>query len=165
MENPDFSGAWSTTVLHRVSVINRVDEALVPTLGSGWGDNISINQTPNQLEVERVVFAPREFQQLVHYRFAMDGSKSENGILMGRSGKPIVSTTTWQDNRLVISSSYPFQDSRTGKWLSSKVTQTLWLQPPSRTPWEPSLIVETTREGLLGSLSSTNRTVYTKGYR
>ncbi|MGB3149069.1 MAG: sulfatase-like hydrolase/transferase [Maribacter sp.] len=164
-KNPDFSGTWSTTVLHRVSVINRVDEPLTPTLGSGWGDRISIQHTPNKLEVERVVFIPRDFQQLVSYRFALDGSTSDNTVLTGRQGKPITSTTKWEENRLVISSTYPFKDIRTGKWLESKMTQTLWLEPPTKTPWEPSLIVETTREGLLGGLTSTNRTVYTKGYR
>jgi arylsulfatase len=165
MENPDFSGTWSTTVLHRVSVINRKDESLVPTLGSGWGNQISVQHTPNQLKVERVVFNPREIQQLVRYRFALDGSKFENNIQMGRTLKPILSTSNWVQNRLVITSSYPFQDSRTGKWLSSKVTQTLWLEPASKTPWESTLIVETTREGLMGGSSSTNRTVYTRGYR
>jgi arylsulfatase len=165
MENPDFSGTWSTAVLHRVSVINRIDKPLVPTLGSGWGDKISITHTPDQLEVERVVFIPREIQQLVRYRFALDDSESENNIQMGRTGKPIVSTSRWKDNRLIISSSYPFQDSKTGQWLSSKVIQTLWLDPASGTPWEATLVVETTREGVLGGLTSTNRTVYTKGYR
>lgn len=165
IENPDFSGTWSTTVLHRVSVINRKDEPKVPTLGSGWGNQISIKHSSNQLEVERVIFAPREIQQLVRYRYAMDGSKSENNVLMGRTGKPIISTSTWKENRLIIRSLYPFQDSKTGQWLSSKVNQILWLEPANRTPWESTLIVETTREGLLGGLSSTNRTVYTKGYR
>ncbi len=165
MENPDFSGSWSTTVLHRVSVINRVDEPVEPSLGSGWGNQISIQHTPGQLQVERVVFIPREIQQLVKYRFALDGSKTDNTIQMGRTLKPIVSSTIWKDNRLVITSTYPFQDSKTGKWLSSKLTQTLWLEPPMGTPWEPTLIVETTREGLLNGQSSTNRTVYTKGYR
>lgn len=165
MANPDFSGTWSTTVLHRVSVINRKEEPLMPTLGSGWGDKISIQHTPTKLDVERVVFIPREIQQLVSYHFALDGSSSENPIQMGRTGKPIVSTSTWEGARLVITSQYPFQDSKSGKWLTSKVTQTLWLQPPSRTPWEPTLIVETSREGLFGGLTTTNRTVYTKGYR
>ena len=165
IEKPDFSGTWSTAILHRVSVINRVDKPLVPTLGSGWGNNISIKHTANQLEIERVVFTPREIQQLVRYRFATDGLKSENAILMGRTGKPIISTTAWKENRLIITSSYPFQDSKNGKWLNSKVTQTLWLEPATRTPWEATLVVETTREGLFNGLTSTNRTVYTKGYR
>jgi len=165
LKKPNFSGTWSTTVLHRVSVINRKDEPPLPTLGSGWGDNISINHTQEQLEVERVVFIPREIQQLVRYNFALDGSASENDIFMGRTGKPIVSNTRWEGDRLIITSSYPFQDSKTGKWLESKVTQTLWLKPPTGTPWEPTLIVETTRKGLFTGSTSTNRTLYTKGYR
>lgn len=165
IENPDFSGTWSTAVLHRVSVINRTDEPVIPTLGSGWGDKISIKHTPDELDVERVVFIPRDFQQLVRYRFALNNSVSKNNVLTGREQKPITSTTRWEENRLVITSTYPFKDTKTGKWLTSKMTQTLWLEPPTITPWEPTLIVETTREGLMGGLTSTNRTVYTKGYR
>jgi len=164
-KNPDFSGTWSTTVLHRVSVINRTDESAIPTLGSGWGDKISIKHVPNELEVERVVFIPRDFQQLVRYRFALDGATSKNNVLTGREGKPITSTTRWEGNRLVITSTYPFKDTKTGNWLESKMTQTLWLEPPTITPWEPTLVVETTREGLMGGLTSTNRTAYTRGYR
>lgn len=165
LEKPDFSGTWSTTVLHRVSVINRTDEPALPTLGSGWGDKISIKHVPDELDVERVVFIPRDFQQLVRYRFALNGTKSENNVLTGREGKPITSIARWEENRLVITSTYPFKDTKTGKWLESKMIQTLWLEPPTKTPWEPKLIVETLREGLLGGLTSTNRTVYTKGYR
>jgi arylsulfatase len=165
MENPDFSGSWSTTVLHRVSVINRTDEPAVPTLGSGWGDKIAIKQTSKTLEVERVVFIPRDFQQLVNYKFALDGTDSSNYVLTGRENKPIVSSTKWENNRLVITSTYPYYDTKNGEWTSSKVTQTLWLEPPTKTPWEPTLIVETTREGLFNGLTTTNRTVYTKGYR
>ena len=166
MKNPNFSGSWSTTVLHTVSVINRVEEPKVPDLGSGWGDQISIKHTEDQLEVERVVFIPREIQQLVKYRYALDGSRTENPINMGRTtGKPPVSTTVWDGDRLVITTVYPFQNPQNREWLEGKVTQTLWLEPATQTPWEPTLIVETTREGVLGGLTTTNRTVYTKGYR
>ena len=52
-----------------------------------------------------------------------------------------------------------------GGWLTSEVIQTLWLKPAERTPWEPQLVVETWRGGLLGGPSSTTRTVYNRGYR
>ncbi len=165
LPSPDFSGSWSTAVLSTVSPIGRVDPPPVPTLGSGWGDKISISHKGNNLEVEKVFFVPRDIQPLIRYRFALDGSKTENKINMGRTGKAPVSTTAWEDNRLVITTVYPFQDPKTRKWLESKVTQTLWLQPATGTPWEPTLVVETTRYGVLGGLTSTNRTVYTKGYR
>jgi hypothetical protein len=112
-----------------------------------------------------VVFIPRDFQQLVNYKFALDGTDSSNYVLTGRENKPIVSSTKWENNRLVITSTYAYYDTKNGEWTSSKVTQTLWLEPPTKTPWEPTLIVETTREGLFNGLTTTNRTVYTKGYR
>lgn len=59
----------------------------------------------------------------------------------------------------------PFQDPGTGQWRQQKVTQTLWLAPPTETPWEPTLVVETSRENVLGGEAITNRTVYTRGYR
>jgi hypothetical protein len=165
LENPDFSGAWSTAVLHTVSVINRSDKTAVATLGSGWGDQIVIKQTADDVVVERVVFTPREFQPLVKYQFALDGSKTENPVNTGRTTKAPVSTTAWDENRLVITTLYPFQDPNNGRRHEQKVTQTLWLQPPTGTPWEPTMVVETTRAGVLGGLSSTNRTIYTRGYR
>jgi arylsulfatase A-like enzyme len=165
LKNPDFSGAWSTKVLSTVSVINRVNEPTVPTLGSTWGEQIAIKHTQNQLDVERVVFTPRELQSTVRYRYSLDGLKSENTFYVGRTMKPNISTTTWEDNRLVIATIVPFQDPKSKQWLDSKVTQTLWLQAATNAPWEPTLVVETTREGVLGGITTTNRTVYSKGYR
>ena len=65
----------------------------------------------------------------------------------------------------MITTLYPFQDPADGRWLTRKVTQTMWLQRPTASPFEPSLVVETTRGGALGGPPSTNRTVYTRGYR
>lgn len=165
LPNPNFSGSWSTVSLSSAPPTGRPAPPPVPTLGSGWGDKISIAHTADSLEVERVIFRPREIQPLVKYRFALDGSQTKNVINMGRTGPAPTSTAVWQENRLVITTLYPFQNPETGRWLTSKVIQTLWLQPGRRTPWEPSLVVETTRAGVLGGPPSTNRTVYTKGYR
>ncbi|MEQ8364834.1 MAG: sulfatase-like hydrolase/transferase [Cyclobacteriaceae bacterium] len=165
LPNPDFSGSWSTAVLNTVSAIGNTPKPLVATLGSGWGDQISIIHSGNQIEIEKVVFTPREIQPLVRYRYTLDGAPTENAFSMGRAGKALVSTTQWKENRLVITTLYPYQNPRTEKWDQATVTQTIWLQPPTGTPWEPTLVVETTREGVLGGKSVTNRTVYTKGYR
>jgi hypothetical protein len=119
----------------------------------------------NRLEIERIIFGPREMQPPVRYRYALDGSKTENAVLMGRTEPPPTSTTAWDGNRLVITTLYPYQDPKDGRRLRQEVTRTLWLQPAGGTPWEPSLVVETTRGGALGGPASTNRTVYTKGYR
>ena len=165
LPNPDFSGSWSTTKLHTVSVINRIEKSKVPALGSGWGNEISIIHRSNQLEIERVVFIPREIQPLIKYRYTLDGSAAENSITMGRSIKPYISNAKWQDNRLVITSLIPYQNPKTGKWIESKMTQTLWLEAPKKTPWESTLIVETSRHSELNRKPVTNRTVYTRGYR
>lgn len=165
LPNPDFTGSWSTADLSTVSVINRTDGAKVASLGSGWGEKIAILQRSDYLEIERVVFTPRELQPLVTYRYALNGAPSENSINVGRSMKPRVSTAKWQENRLVITTMLPYQDPKTGQWREYKMIQTLWLEAANNPPWEPRLIVETYREGVLGGLSSTNRTAYSKGYR
>jgi arylsulfatase A-like enzyme len=165
LSNPDFSGSWSTTELSTVSVINRSDKAKIASLGSGWGEKISIMQRSDYLDIERVVFTPRENQPIVNYRYALNGLSTENNINMGRSMKPLISSTKWQDNKLVITTLFPYQDPKNGAWFQSKMTQTLWLETPTDAPWEPKLIVETYREGVLGGIGSTNQTVYSKGYR
>lgn len=65
---------------------------------------------------------------------------------------------------LVLTTTAPFQKPWIGQWMEHKLTQTLWLQSGTGTPYEPLLIVETKREGVLGGLPSTNRTAYSKGY-
>ena len=165
LPNPDFSGSWSTAVLSSAPPAGRSVSPLIPTLGSGWGDKISIKHTPDRLEIERVFFVPREIQPLIRYRYALDGSTTENAVNMGRTGPAPTSTAAWEGNRLVITTLYPFQNPEDGSWHTQIVTQTMWIQPAGGTPFEPSLVVETTRGEALGGPPSTNRTVYTKGYR
>lgn len=165
LPNPNFSGSWSTTVLQTVSAINRSETPSIPTLGSGWGDKISIMHTTDNLDVERIIFTPREQQATVSYHFRLNGSNSENETNMGRTGNKAVSTTAWEGNRLVITTHYPYQNPTSGKWLKGKVIQTLWLQTFNSPPWEPTLVIETTREGVMGGVTTVNRTVYSKGYR
>ncbi len=162
---PDFSGSWSTTELSTVSAINRSDKPKTASLGSGWGEKISILHRPDYIDIERVVFTPREGQPLIVYRYASDGSNTENNINVGRSLKPRVSSTKMEDNRYVITTLFPYQESHSGPWREYKMIQTMWLETPVNPPWEAALIVETYRDGVLGGLPSTNRTLYSKGYR
>ncbi|WP_430935841.1 sulfatase-like hydrolase/transferase [Saccharicrinis sp. 156] len=165
LPNPDFTGSWSTAELHTVSVINRIEKPEVPALGSGWGDEISIIHQADQLEIERVIFIPREIQPLIKYRYMLDGSTTENNNTMGRSMRPTISKTRWQENRLVITTLIPYQHPKTGKWIESKMTQTMWLEAPTISPWEPTLIVETMRDSGVNNKPVTNRTFYVRGYR
>jgi arylsulfatase A-like enzyme len=165
LPDPDFSGAWSTTTLSSTPPTGRTAPLPVPSLGSGWGDRISIVQNSDYLEVERVIFVPREIQPPVRYRFQLDGSESENAVTMGRTGPAPTSNIAWDENRLAITTRYRFQDPQDLSWRTSEIIQTMWLQPATRTPWEPSLVVETTRMAALHGQPSTNRTIYSKGYR
>ncbi len=165
LPDPDFSGTWSTAAISSAPPTGRSAPPPIASLGSGWGDRISIAHKADQLEIERVFFVPREIQPLVRYRYALDGSKTENAVTMGRTGPAPSSTTAWDGNRLVITTFYPYQHPEDDRWLTHEVTQTMWLQPAQGTPWEPSLVVETTRGKALNGLPSTNRTVYRRGYR
>lgn len=171
LPSPDFSGTWSTTRVSATPPTGQAPPPPVPSLGSGFGDRISILHRAERLEVERVMFVPREIQPLVRYRFALDGSETENAVTMGRTGPPPVSTTAWDGDRLVITTRYPFENpdaeatDADAPWLESVLTQTFWLQPASGPPFEPSLVIETVRGKALGGPASTTRSVYTRGYR
>lgn len=134
---------------------------------SSYGDVRGV-PTPNidRLATEGLrLFVPRELQPTIKYRYAFDGSETENPVSLGRTGPAPVSTTAWHGNRLVITTRYAFQDPNDGAWLGSEVTQTLWLEPATGPPFEPSLVVETTRGPALNGPPSTNRTVFSRGYR
>lgn len=163
--NPDFTGAWSTAVLDTRSPLITTERPIVPTLGSGWGDKIDIRQKDNLLLVEKVFFTPRDLQPLIRLKYTLDGSKTENNVNLGHSDNTIISTCKWENNRLVITTTYTYLDSKTKQKQESKVVQTVWLSAATAAPWEPVLIVETTREAVNEGLSATNRTVYTRGYR
>jgi len=165
LPEPDFTGAWSTAVLSSAPPTGRAPPPPVPDLGSGWGEKIAIRQDASELVVERIVFLPREVQPPVRYRYALDGSETENPLPTGRTESPPVSGTRWDGDRLVITTTHSFRDPDSGARLSSDVTRTLWLQPATATPFEPALIVETTRGAALGGAASSNRTVYSRGYR
>ncbi len=165
LPNPDFSGTWSTANLSTVSVINNVEKPKLATLGSGWGEKMSIQHRNNYLELERVVFVPREAQPLVTYKYALDGSSTEQNINMGRSSSRSIATTKWETNRLIITTIFQNNDIEIGKMIESKITQTVWLEAPTVAPWEPVLVVETTREGVMGGFTTTNITKYARGYR
>ncbi|MCB0632361.1 MAG: hypothetical protein KDD15_21625, partial [Lewinella sp.] len=89
----------------------------------------------------------------------------ENQVNMGRTERPPVSTAYWDGDHLVLTTSYPFRDYGSGQWKKQQVKQTLWVVPATGTPWEPTLVVETSREDITGGSPMITRTVYTRGYR
>ena len=162
---PDFTGAWSTTVLDTRSPLITTERPVVPTLGSGWGDKIDIRQKDDVLIVEKVFFTPRDLQPLIRLKYALNGSKTENNVNLGHSDNTTSSISKWENNHLIITTIYSYLNPKTKQKQESKVVQTMWLSAATAAPWEPVLIVETNREAVNEGLSATNRTVYTRGYR
>lgn len=165
LPNPDFSGSWSTSVLDARNPVNLLPQSPTPTLGSGWGDKISIRHRSDVLEIEQAIYKPRELQGLVRYRYALNGSETENLMYTGLTDKAPVSSCAWEESRLLITTFFPYQEPGSGKWLKYKMVQTLWLSAATDPPWEPVLVVETYREAAPGGMPSTTRTFYTRGYR
>jgi hypothetical protein len=165
LPNPDFSGTWSTLPIDSTPPTGRPAPQVTPTLGSGWGDRISIVHNPGSLEIERVIFVPREVQPPVRYRFHLDGSATKNTVTTGRSNPASISTVAWDNHRLVITTQHSYPDPDGSGWRTHEVLQTMWLQPADQSPFEPNLVVETVRGPALGGPASTNRTVYYRGYR
>ena len=125
-------------------------------MGSGWGPNITITQDASRLTVEYVFFARGDMQPPLKFVYALDGSETKNSVMMGRGIQAQTSKTSWEGDKLVITTAHTFGRHETGQPMTSEVKQTLSLESPA------SLIVETTRSGVLGGPPSTTRTAYRK---
>jgi hypothetical protein len=163
-ERPDFSGTWTSAGQGRGPSSAGRGQQATGTLGSGWGSTFSIEQDADTLTVTRVFFARSDFQPPIKYRFALDGSETRNVVLMGRGMQEQVSTTKWEGESLVITTSYDVPLHRGGERIVCEMTHTLSLPPPraGTAAWPPALVVETVRGGVLGGPPSTTRTVYNR---
>lgn len=157
-ERPDFSGTWTATASGDAAG----GAGTSSSLGSGWGTSFTLIQDASTLVLKRMVFARADLQPAMTFLFALDGSETENTVMMGRGEQVQVSTTAWDGDKLVITTVYHVQDAGDGRRVTSEVKQTLSLQPQQagRTVWPPSLVIETVRSGVLGGPPSTARTVY-----
>jgi hypothetical protein len=140
-ELPQFSGQWTR-------------EPGYTEMGSGWGDRVSVTQDTAKLIVEYDFFSKGDMQAPLKFVYALDGTPSKNTVMMGRDVQSQVSKAKWIDGRLVIVTAHSF--TLDGKPMTSEVTQTLTLESPT------SLVVETTRAGVLGGPATTNKSVYRK---
>jgi hypothetical protein len=155
---PDFSGRWTSgpePAAAAPGAGGRSGER-AGDMGSGWGSNITITQTADRLTVEYAFFARGDMQPPLKFVYALDGSETKNSVMMGRGIQTQTSKTAWEGDKLVITTAHSFTHPETGQPMTSEVKQTLSLESPT------SLIVETTRSGVLGGAPSTTRTVYRK---
>jgi len=159
-EIPNFTGAWTVSELPATPATGGNGPSV--SLGSGWGESFTLIQDSGMLTVERVLYRPRDYQPTMKLRYALDGSESRNTIMMGRGSQVPVSTAAWESDKLVITTVHTIPDIEDGGTVRCEVTQTLSLEPPRQAVGESSLMVETTRCGVLGGLLSTTRTVYNR---
>ena len=157
-EYPNFTGTW--TVAGVPAGISAGGEGPQAPLGSGWGDSFTLIHDPATLTVERVLYRPRDYQPTMRLRYALDGAESRNTLMMGRGMQVQVATAAWESDKLVITMVQDVPDVEERGTVTCKVRQILSLEPPRQAVGEPSLVVETSRCGVLGGLPSTTRTVY-----
>ena len=125
-------------------------------MGSGWGSTINITQDQARLTVEYTFFGRGDMQPPLRFTFALDGSASTNTVMMGRGMQNQTSRAAWDGARLVITTQHTLTDPATGKPVTAEVKQVLSLESPT------SLVVETTRAGVLGGAPTTTTTTYRK---
>jgi hypothetical protein len=125
-------------------------------MGSGWGPTITITQDANRLTVEYAFFARGDMQPPLRFVYALDGSETRNSVMMGRGIQVQTSRAGWNAEKLVITTTHTFAHPETGKPMTQDVTQTLSLESSA------SLVVETTRAGVLGGSTTTTKTAYRK---
>lgn len=125
-------------------------------MGSGWGSTITITQDEARLVVEYAFFTRGDMQPPLRFSYALDGSETRNTVMMGQGMQLQTSKTAWSVGTLVITTVHTFRDPGSGKPITTEVKQALTLESPT------SLVVETTRAGVLGGPATTTKTVYRK---
>ncbi len=159
---PEFSGRWTSDPDAALATTGQpggaggVGAQGGADMGSGWGPTITVTQDANRLTVEYAFFTRGDMQPPLTFVYALDGSETRNTVMMGRGMQVQSSKTAWDGERLVIMTIHTLTDPASGKPMTAEVTQTLSLASPA------SLVVETTRSGVLGGPPSTTRTVHRK---
>ena len=89
--------------------------------------------------------------------YPLDGSAKTNTLMLGRGFEQQDIAHRLGRSKLVIVTTQDFPNLVPGQVVTTRVTRSLTLESPT------SLVVETTRSGVLGGKESSTRTVYTKG--
>ena len=173
---PDFSGRWTTESAPAPTAPSGGGQASAPQgsqrggavsgggqpgvrvgdMGSGWGSPITISQDASRLTVEYAFFARGDMQPPLKFVYMLDGAETKNSVMMGRGIQAQTSKTAWEGDKFVITTLHNFENPANGQPMRIEVKQKLSLESPT------SLIIETTRSGVLGGPPSTTKTVYKK---
>jgi hypothetical protein len=125
-------------------------------MGSGWGSTITIAQDASRLTVEYAFFARGDMQPPLRFAYPLDGSEAKNTVMMGQGMQVQSSRASWEGDKLVITTRHTFTNPETRKPETAEVRHVLTLESPT------SLVVEVTRNGVLGGAPTTTKTVYRK---
>ena len=125
-------------------------------MGSGWGSTITITQEAAKLTVEYAFFSRGDMQPPLRFVYALDGTETKNTVMMGRGMQVQASKTAWDGAKLVITTLHTLADPSSGKPVMTEVKQVLSLESPT------SLVVETTRAGVMGGPATVTKTIYRK---
>ena len=151
---PDFSGRWTVAPPPQETGRGGTPRG---DMGSGWGNTITLTQSATALTLEWVIFTRGDLQPPLTFVYPLDGSERTNAFMMGRGTERQISRAIWDGGKLVITTKQSFPNLVEGQTVETVVTRTLSLESPT------TLVVETTRNGVLGGNASTTRTVYMKG--
>lgn len=151
---PDFSGRWVSEPETKTPTGGA--QSLAGNMGSGWGSNLTITHVASRLTVTYEFFARGDMQPPLKFVYALDGSETKNSVMMGRGIQVQTSKAVWEGDKLVITTTHSYDNPANGQPMKVEVKQTLTLASPT------SLVVETTRSGVLGGSPSTTRTIYRK---
>jgi hypothetical protein len=158
-QRPDFSGTWvaADSAGARPSVAATGDASFrMGTMGSGWGSPLTITQRADSLIVQYQVFSTYDLQPPLRLAYALDGSTTSNAVMIGHSEEVQRGSVVWQGNTLIVTTVHPLPALGAQTPRTVEVRQALSLESPT------SLIVETTRPGILGGASSTTKATFTK---
>lgn len=159
---PDFSGRWTSEPAPAMTTPGgqpaggQSGAVRAGDMGSGWGATITIAQDARRLTVEYAFFARGDMQPPLKFAYSLDGSETKNSVMMGRGIQAQTSRTAWESDNLVITTVHTFENPANGQPMTVEVKQRLALESPT------TLVVETTRSGVLGGSPTTTRTVYKK---
>jgi hypothetical protein len=151
---PDFGGSWARADSPEQPAIAATGDApfVSGNMGSGWGSPLTISQQANSLAIEYAHFAAYDLQPPLRLVYALDGSDSVNSIMIGHAQSSQHSRAAWHEQTLVISTQFAVP----GSDMRVEVQQALTLESPQ------TLVIETSRSGILGSAPSVTRTRYVR---
>jgi hypothetical protein len=159
----DFSGRWTLAPDAPATATARGGQTALGTMGSGWGNDLTVRQDTTTLTIEYAPFARSDMQPPLKFVYLLNGSESRNTINMGRGPQEQRSTTAWDGSKLVITTVHSFKASRggetgeTGEIMTSETRHVLSLESPAL------LTVETIRSAVMGGQPSTTKTSYRRG--